>query len=109
MAYDEALAARIRDILGGAEGVAEKKMFGGIAFLINGNMACGVNRDDMIVRLEPEQTDAALAEPHVRLFDMTGRPMKGWVVVGPAGVADDADLRSWVGRGADFARSLPAK
>jgi TfoX N-terminal domain len=109
MAYDEALAARIRDILGGAEGVAERKMFGGIAFLINGNMACGVNRDDMIVRLEPEQTDAALAEPHVRLFDMTGRPMKGWVVVGPAGVADDADLRSWVGRGADFARSLPAK
>jgi TfoX N-terminal domain len=109
MAYDEALAARIRDILGGAEGVAEKKMFGGIAFLINGNMACGVNRDDMIVRLEPEQTDAALAEPHVRLFDMTGRPMKGWVVVGPGGVAEDADLRSWVGRGADFARSLPAK
>src|SRR5687768_8811410 len=109
MPFDEALADRVRGVLSGSEGLAEKKMFGGIAFMIDGNMACGVNRDELIVRLDPEQTDEALREPHVRLFDMTGRPMKGWVLVAAAGVAADDALRAWVRRGADFARSLPPK
>lgn len=109
MAYDETLAARVRDLLSGSEELAEKKMFGGIAFLLSGNMCCGVNRDELIVRLDPDQTEEALEDPHVRLFDMTGRPMKGWLLVAPGGVSADDDLRVWVGRGADFARSLPPK
>jgi TfoX/Sxy family transcriptional regulator of competence genes len=109
MPFDEALADRVRGVLSASDGLVEKKMFGGIAFLIDGNMACGVNRDELIVRLDPEQTDEALREPHVRLFDMTGRPMKGWVLVAAPGVAADDDLRAWVRRGADFARSLPPK
>jgi TfoX-like protein len=109
VAFDEALAARVRDVLSGSEELAEKKMFGGIAFLLNGNMCCGVNRDELIVRVDPEQTQEALEDPHVRLFDMTGRPMKGWLLVAPGGVAADEDLRAWVARGAEFARSLPPK
>lgn len=109
MAFDEGLAARVRDVLGGSEELAEKKMFGGIAFLLSGNMCCGVNRDELIVRVDPEQTQQALEDPHVRLFDMTGRPMKGWLLVAPGGVAADEDLRAWVGRSAQFARSLPPK
>jgi hypothetical protein len=84
-------------------------MFGGLAFLLGGNMSVGVHGSDMIVRIAPEETDAALAEPHVRLFDLTGRPMKGWVLVEPAGVSSDATLRKWVDRGVNFAGSLPAK
>jgi hypothetical protein len=109
MAFDEDLAARIRKTLGKRAGLAEKRMFGGIAFLLRGNMCVGVHGSDMIVRIAPEETDAALAEPHVRLFDLTGRPMKGWVLVEPAGVAGEAPLRRWVERGVKFAGSLPAK
>jgi hypothetical protein len=109
MAYDEKLATRIRDLLGGRDGIQEKKMFGGIAFLLNGNMACGVNGADMIVRLAPEETDAALSEPGVRLFDMTGRPMKGWIMVGAQATTKARDLRRWVDRGTAYAGSLPPK
>ena len=109
MAFDEALAARIRGILGVSDEVAEKRMFGGIAFLVNGNMCCGVHDDELILRLDPGQGEQALEEPHVRRFDMTGRPMKGWVLIGPAGTAADDDLRSWVETGVTFARSLPPK
>ena len=109
MAFDEALAARIRGVLGGTEGLAEKKMFGGIAFLLNGNMCCGVNGDDVILRLDPESSEEALREPHVRVFDMTGRPMKDWLLIGSAGVASDDALSSWVARGVEFAGSLPPK
>lgn len=109
VAFDEALAARVRGVLGGSEGLAEKRMFGGIAFLLDGNMCCGVHGDELIVRLAPEETEEALAEPNVRVFDLTGRPMKGWVLVAPAGVATDGALRSWVDRAAAFAGSLPAK
>jgi TfoX/Sxy family transcriptional regulator of competence genes len=109
MAFDEALAARVRVVLSGTETVAEKKMFGGIAFLVNGNMCCGVNGDDLILRLDPAETEDALGRPHVRMFDMTGRPMKGWVLVASGGVATDDELRSWIARGVDFAASLPAK
>jgi hypothetical protein len=84
-------------------------MFGGIAFLLNGNMSVGVHGEELIVRLAPEETEEALAGPDVRVFDLTGRPMKGWVLVAPGGVASDEGLRSWVGRGVEFAGSLPAK
>jgi hypothetical protein len=109
MAYDENLAARIRTVLEATNGIQEKKMFGGIAFLLNGNMACGVNGPDMIVRLAPDETDAALAEPGVRLFDMSGRPMKGWIMVAAEATAKAKDLRRWVDRGTAYAASLPPK
>jgi TfoX-like protein len=109
MAFDETLAARVRGVLSSSEGVVEKKMFGGLAFLVQGNMSCGVHDTELIVRLPPEDTDAALAEPHVRVFDLTGRPMKGWVLVAPAGVASDGDLKGWVAKALAYAGSLPAK
>jgi len=109
MAYDEALAERIRAALPDVPGLTEKKMFGGIGFLVHGNMACGVSRNDLMVRISPDAYDAALAKPHVRVFDMTGRPMKGWVVVDAAGVQSMEDLQSWVRQGVAFAQSLPAK
>jgi TfoX/Sxy family transcriptional regulator of competence genes len=109
MAYDEGLATRVRGLLGGEPGVAERKMFGGLAFLLNGNMACGVSGDDLMVRADPARHADDLAEPGVRPFDLTGRPMKGWLLVAPAAHAEDDDLRRWVGRGLDYARSLPPK
>ena len=109
MAYDEALAARIRDHLSGESGIAEKRMFGGIAFLLNGNMCCGVHGNEVIVRVDPESAATALREPHVRVFDLTGRPMKGWLLVGSPGVASNEQMRRWVGKGVEFAGSLPAK
>jgi hypothetical protein len=109
MAYDEGLATRVRDLLGDQPGLAEKKMFGGLAFLLGGNMACGVRGEDLIVRLAAEETDAALAEPGTRLFDLTGRAMKGWLLVDPGGHAEDDDLRRWVGRGVAYAHTLPPK
>ena len=108
MAYDEQLADRIRDILAGEDGVTERKMFGGIAYLVNGNMACGIVRDDLMLRLGAEAADEALDRPHVRQMDFTGRPMTGMVYVGPEGVRGVA-LRNWVGRAVAFARSLPPK
>jgi TfoX/Sxy family transcriptional regulator of competence genes len=109
VAFDEQLAARIRTHLGKRAGLAEKKMFGGIAFLMKGNMCCGVHRDALIVRLDPADTDGALAEPHTRPFDLTGRPMKGWILVEAKGVATGVQLGKWVDRAAKYAGSLPAK
>jgi TfoX-like protein len=109
MAYDEGLATRVRDVLGDRPGLAEKKMFGGLAFLLHGNMACGVRGDDLMVRVAAEEADTALDEPGARPFDMTGRPMKGWLLVAPDGHAADEDLRRWVGRGLAHAGSLPPK
>jgi TfoX N-terminal domain len=109
MAVDEEFAGRVREALDGVDGIAEKRMFGGLAFLLNGNMAVGVHGQDLIVRLAPEATDDALAEEHVRVFDMTGRPMKGWVLVGPGATVSEDGLGSWVTRGVDFAESLPPK
>src|SRR5262245_10969704 len=109
MAFDEKLAARIRTHLGKRTGLVEKKMFGGIAFLLKGNMCCGVHRDSLIARLDPAETDRALAEPHTRVFDLTGRPMKGWILVEPAGLGTDTQLGSWVDRARKYAGSLPAK
>lgn len=109
MAFDERLTERIRATLGRRKGLAEKKMFGGIAFLLNGNMCCGVHRSELIVRLAPEETATALSEPHTRRFDLTGRPMKGWILVEPAGLKTDAKLGEWVLLAAKYASSLPEK
>ena len=109
MAYDEGLALRMRKVLAGEAGLTEKKMFGGIGFLIRGNMACGVHGSQMIVRVGPARYEQALAQPHVRVFDMTGRPMAGWVEVAPAGLASARDLRRWVTLGVEQAKTLPAK
>jgi hypothetical protein len=109
MAYDEALAERVRELLALREGVSEREMFGGIAFMVGGNMACGVHGDELIVRLERDDAEKALEEPHVRVFDITGRPMKGWLLVGPEATAADGELAGWVDAGADYAASLPPK
>ena len=109
MAYDEGLAQRIREALADADGLMERGMFGGIAFMLHGNMAVGISGDELMVRVGPEGYDEALAQPHARVFDMTGRVMRGWVVVAAEGIADDAALDGWVQQGAEFARSLPAK
>ena len=108
MAFDESLAARIRTHLGKRTGVAERKMFGGITFLLQGNLCCGVHREALIVRLGPEEAGRALAEPHTRVFDLTRRPMKAWVLVEPKGLAG-AQLEKWIDRAAHFAGSLPPK
>jgi TfoX N-terminal domain len=109
MAYDEALADRVRTVLSVREGLSERKMFGGIGFMIGGNMACGVHGEELIVRLDPNESERALAEPHVRVFDITGRPMKGWILVGPEALETDEDLAGWVDAGADFAALLQPK
>jgi TfoX N-terminal domain len=109
MAYDEGLATRVREVLGDRPGLAERRMFGGLAFLLGGNMACGVRGDDLIVRMAADAVEPVEGEPGVRPFDLTGRPMKGWLLVGPDGHAEDDDLRRWVGRGLDYASSLPPK
>ena len=109
MAYDEGLAQRVREQLAGESGLTEKKMFGGLAFLLDGNMSVGLSGEELMVRVGPDGTDDALAQPHTRLFDMSGRPMKGWILVAPAGVEDDGALAAWVDRGVGLARSLPPK
>jgi TfoX/Sxy family transcriptional regulator of competence genes len=108
VAYDEELADRIRVLLADEPGLTERKMFGGLAFMIGGNMACGIVKDELMLRLGAEGADAALDEPHVREMDFTGRPMTGMVYVERAGL-DDAGVRRWVERAAGFAHSLPPK
>jgi TfoX/Sxy family transcriptional regulator of competence genes len=110
MAFDEALANRVRPLLAGASGVVEKKMFGGLAFLVRGNMSVGIHGTDLIVRIEPSETDAALKQPGVRNFDITGRPMKGWLLVSAKSLGQEKKtLSAWVNRGVAYARLLPAK
>lgn len=110
MAFDEKLAGRIRDRLGRKKGLTEKKMFGGIAFLLNGNMSCGVHGEELIVRLAPDETDTALTKKHTRVFDLSGgRPMKGWILVQGEGLKSDKDLAKWVDTGVAYAASLPPK
>lgn len=109
MAYDEGLAQRVREVLSERQDIGEKKMFGGLSFLLQGNMAVGVIGDDLIVRVGPHDYDEALSHEHARPFDMTGRAMSGWVVVGPDGIEDDGDLYDWVMRGVGFAGTLPGK
>jgi TfoX/Sxy family transcriptional regulator of competence genes len=109
VAYDEALAERVRLLLEGHEVVVEKKMFGGLAFMLNGNMCCGVLKDELILRLGPEGGDLALDEPHTRPMDFTGRPMSSFVVVTPPGIESDDALEAWIDRAVDYASSLPPK
>jgi hypothetical protein len=109
MAFDKALAERIRQTLARRKHVAEKKIFGGIGFLLNGNLLVGVWKDSLCVRLGPEQAQEALREPNVQEFNITGWAMKGWVLVAPEGVAGDAQLSSWVMRALKFVAKLPAK
>lgn len=109
MAYDEGLAERIREELSDVPAVTEKKMFGGLSFLVQGNMACGVIGTEMVVRVGQEQYKEAMLRPHSREMDFTGRSMKGWVYVGEAGYESDGDLAEWVQMGVGYALSLPAK
>ena len=109
MAYNEGLAERIRAAVAGRQGLTEKRMFGGIAFMLNGNMFCGVVGDDLMVRVGPEYHERALAQPYARPMDFTGRAMRGMVYVGPGGSSTDKALRSWVDQGIRFAASLPTK
>src|SRR3954462_7524937 len=109
MAFDESLAGRIRDSLARRKNIEEKKMFGCICFFINGNALVGVWKDRLIARLGPDEGEAALREPLVRAFDITGRPMRNWVAVGPEGVEDDDQLTDWIERPVKFVRTLPKK
>ena len=109
MAYDEGLAHRVLGLLDDQPSLVEKKMFGGVGYMVQGNMACGVNGKDLIVRVGPDRYQETLAQPHARPFDMTGRPMTGWVMVDTGGTALEADLADWVQQGVAFALTLPAK
>ena len=109
MAFNEALAERVRQQLARRKNVVEKEMFGGVGFLLNGNMLVGVWKDSLIVRLGPDEGDEALREPHVKEFDITGRPMKGWVLVKPEGIQDDDQLKGWIERATKFVKTLPKK
>ena len=108
MAFDETLAVRIRECLARHKGVEEKTLFGCACFLLGGNVVVGAWRDSLIARVGPEGYDDALLEPHVSEFDITGRPMRGWVVVDPEGVEDDERLGDWVQRALRFVSQLPA-
>lgn len=110
MAYDEELAERIRHVVEGEPGLSEKKMFGGLAFLIGGNMAAAASsKGGILLRVDPDQTETLLAEPHVDRFEMSGRSMNGWLRVDLPAVETADDLERWVGYGVAYARSLPAK
>ena len=110
MAYDEDLADRIRELIAAEPGVTERKMFGGLAFLIGGNMSVAASgQGGLLVRVAPDETDLLLAKPHAQTFEMRGRPMRGWLRVEPEGVRTKRQLAPWVGRGVAYARSLPPK
>jgi len=109
MAYDQDLAKRVSLVLHDFPDLTEKKMFGGVGYLRNGNMACGVHKEFLIVRVGPDHYEEALEMEHSKVFDITGRAMTGWVMVAPPGCADDETLRAWIQQGLDFASTLPAK
>lgn len=109
MAYDEGVAQRLREVLAERHDIVEKKMFGGIAFMLSGNMCCGVINDTLMARVGPEQYPAALKETHAREMDFTRKPLKGFIYVAPEGFDDDEDLQVWVDRCLNFAGSLPPK
>ena len=108
MAFSETLAARVRMLLA-SRAATEKTMFGGLGFLLNGNMACGVHGEELIVCVAPERTEDALAKPHTRAFEPTGRPARGCILVTPPGLRNDKTLSGWVRTGADFASTLPRR
>ena len=109
MAFDEDLARRVRDILSEEGTFNEKRMFGGLAFMVKGYMCCGVIDQDLVIRVGEHQHEQALAEAHTRAMDFTGRPMKGFIYVSPLGYRSKTNLRKWIRRGLRFVSSLPAK
>jgi len=109
MAFSEELAERIRGVLSGTAGLAEKRMFGGLAFMLNGHMFVGVIDSSLMARVGPDEYEAALSRPHVREMDFTGRPMRGYVFVDLAGLRTRRDLQAWIGKCAAFAGTLPRK
>jgi len=109
MAYDEGLADRIRTVLGRKGGVSERKMFGGLCFMVNGNMCCGIVGNDLMLRLTPEAVSAALRQPHTRPMDFTGKPMKAMIYVAAAGLDSDESLETWIQSAERIARTMPAK
>jgi TfoX/Sxy family transcriptional regulator of competence genes len=109
MGYDEKLGARISEALANRVDVVEKRMFGGIAYMVRGNMCCGIVGDDLMVRVGPEQHDEALARPHTRPMDFAGRPMRGMVYVAPTGIKTAKALAAWVDRGVQHVLTLPPK
>jgi TfoX/Sxy family transcriptional regulator of competence genes len=110
MAYDEELANRIRELIAGEDGVVEKKMFGGLAFLIGGHMSVSVSgKGGLLLRVTPDETNTMLGKPHTHPFEMRGREMAGWLRVEPEGVRTKRQLERWVARGVAYARSLPPK
>jgi TfoX/Sxy family transcriptional regulator of competence genes len=110
MAYDEELAHRVRELLADEDGVSEMSMFGGLAFLLDGNMAVAVSsRGGLMLRVDPDETDRALSRPHAHVFEMRDRPVTGWIRVAPEGLRTKRQLGPWVRRGVEFARSLPPK
>ncbi|MFD0316290.1 TfoX/Sxy family protein [Streptomyces flavalbus] len=109
MAFDEGLAERVRTRLAGDPGITEKRMFGGLAFLYEGNLAVCVTGDELLVRVGPTATETALSHPGTRLFDMTGRPMRGWIVVSAPALSEDEALTAWINQGHTFASTLPPK
>jgi len=109
MAYDEQLAERVRPLMRRRKGFSEMKMFGGVGFSLSGNMCVGVWKEFLILRLGVENYETALSDPDTREFDITGRAMRGWVMVEPAGVELEADLIDWIGQAVKFVRTLPAK
>jgi TfoX/Sxy family transcriptional regulator of competence genes len=109
VAYDEKLAVRIRQVLETRSDVVEKKMFGGLCFMVKGAMCCGLTKTDFMVRVGPARYDAMVAEPHARPMDFTGRAMPGMIYVDPEGLQTAASLAKWVGRGVSFVSTLPSK
>lgn len=109
MPYDEGLAERLRDAYSMTDGVTERKLFGGIVFLVNGNMSCGVVKNTLMVRVGTELYEEALGRPHAREMDFTGRSMKGFVYVEPEGFESDEDLDDWVQLSCRFVSTLPAR
>ena len=109
MAYDENTAARVRQAMSAVDGVVERRMFGGLVFMVRGNMYCGIEQDRLMLRVGPDQYAAALVQPYAGIMDFTGRPLRGFVIVQPAGFANDAALQEWVNRALAFVQTLPAK
>jgi len=109
VAYNESLAHRLENLVKGRKGFSQKKMFGGVGFLLNGNMCFGVHKDFLILRLGEDLSAEALQKPHTKVFDITGKPMKGWVLVHEQGTKSAASLKEWIESAIGYVRTLPAK
>ena len=109
MAYDEGLAERVREVLADTRALSERKMFGGLCFMVSGNMCCGIVGDVFMARVGVEQYEECLGRPHARRMDFTGKPLKGMIYVDPEGIAEDEELEAWITRCRNFVESLPEK